>query len=1013
MREKKRNFFAKIFIVCAVVFLLASPAYGFWGQEFFSATVRRIADFLPDSKSGMNENESQSTEEKAHGLINRRIDELKQFADKAGKNYFDFRDIRWEIVRGNQEILSDLADVQSRLRGEIVKFDADLEKSLAKNIDKKLDEDGGTLDGKLTVEDGLIVKNSAKLSDVLPRTGGEYDLGSSVKNWHALYVSVLFGGSGGLVVGDGSSLHSLSDSGDLIVSGNLEVSELAYLDSGADLNGQSIVNLADPVGAQDAVTKAYADSMVGGSSFWSRTGATVYPLNAGDNLDMLAGDIVNAGTLNGIAPADLVVITGSYSDPAWLVISKTKVGLGSVENTAISTWAGSANLTTLGTVTAGVWQGTAIADSYIASAAAWNAKQGALGFTPLDIAGSNSMASNLQLSGYTLLGSTTAGGNLTLQSTAHATKGKILFGTSAYDEVNNRLGIGTTSPGAALEIASIANPGLIVGDGTTGYLKIGGSTLSKISSGALMLNSGLWVSGQVFANINSGGFNAAHLLYNSATSAIGNGASLNFYQRDTNNSDTLTSRMGGIMTSNTAGSASGALVFYTGNSGSAPSEKLRIDSLGNVGIGTTSPGSKLEIIQATDTLNSGIRIANSAITSYTRWWTAADNKSRFDVGASSQFDLIVNGGGTGRFGIQELVPGSVLSVKGNASIGSGYSATAAPTDGMIIQGNVGIGTTSPSARLAVVGSGTEATYGSNLTTNGDFATGDFTGWTAGANWSVVSNAALHTAGSTATLAQNITVASGTTYQIEWTDTGGSAGTYTFSIGGVVSRAHNYWEEASSKRTTIVASGSGSQAFTITPSSTYNGSLDNITVRAVTAWPSIASIIANADGTSSFEVRSGGTGLNNIFLGSGSGSKNTTGYSNSAQGASALYYNTTGYQNSAQGVSALYSNTAGYYNSAQGVSALYSNTTGYQNSAQGVSALYSNTTGYQNSAQGVSALYYNTAGYYNSAQGVSALYSNTAGYYNSAQGASALYSNTTGYFNSAQGVSALYSNTTGY
>jgi hypothetical protein len=42
-------------------------------------------------------------------------------------------------------------------------------------------------------------------------------------------------------------------------------------------------------------------------------------------------------------------------------ISKSKVGLGNVENTALSTWAGSNNLTTVGTITSGTWSGTAIA----------------------------------------------------------------------------------------------------------------------------------------------------------------------------------------------------------------------------------------------------------------------------------------------------------------------------------------------------------------------------------------------------------------------------------------------------------------------------------------------------------------------------------------------------------------------------------------------------------------------------------------------------------------------------
>ena len=42
-----------------------------------------------------------------------------------------------------------------------------------------------------------------------------------------------------------------------------------------------------------------------------------------------------------------------------------------------------------------------------------------------------------------IVGSQSTGGNLWLGSTNNSTKGKILFGTSAYDEVNNRLGIGT------------------------------------------------------------------------------------------------------------------------------------------------------------------------------------------------------------------------------------------------------------------------------------------------------------------------------------------------------------------------------------------------------------------------------------------------------------------------------------------------------------------------------------------------------------------------------------------
>lgn len=56
-------------------------------------------------------------------------------------------------------------------------------------------------------------------------------------------------------------------------------------------------------------------------------------------------------------------------------------------------------------------------------------------------------------------GSTASGGNLTLFSTTNPTKGKVIFGaaaTSAYDEVNDRLGIGTSSPSNKLHIKGSA-----------------------------------------------------------------------------------------------------------------------------------------------------------------------------------------------------------------------------------------------------------------------------------------------------------------------------------------------------------------------------------------------------------------------------------------------------------------------------------------------------------------------------------------------------------------------------
>lgn len=120
--------------------------------------------------------------------------------------------------------------------------------------------------------------------------------------------------------------------------------------------------------------------------------------------------------------------------------------------------------------------------------------------------------------GQTLIGGTASGENLTLSSTSHGTKGKILFGTSGYDQVNNRLGIGTANPSYPLHVVGttyitggILLPGSSGGyssitQGTWGYLHLSesgdvtscgwgiGSTYAAIWTGDI--NTG--TSGQIF-----------------------------------------------------------------------------------------------------------------------------------------------------------------------------------------------------------------------------------------------------------------------------------------------------------------------------------------------------------------------------------------------------------------------------------------------------------------------------------------------------------------------------------
>lgn len=73
--------------------------------------------------------------------------------------------------------------------------------------------------------------------------------------------------------------------------------------------------------------------------------------------------------------------------------------------------------------------------------------------------------------GQTLIGGTSASETLSLRSTSHATKGKVLLGAlSAYDEANDRLGLGTTSPSADLHAL-----------GTTEQLRLGYDVANYLS----------------------------------------------------------------------------------------------------------------------------------------------------------------------------------------------------------------------------------------------------------------------------------------------------------------------------------------------------------------------------------------------------------------------------------------------------------------------------------------------------------------------------------------------------
>ncbi len=97
----------------------------------------------------------------------------------------------------------------------------------------------------------------------------------------------------------------------------------------------------------------------GGTNLTTYTLGDIVYSSASNTLSKLAGNTTT--TRNFLRQTG----TGSVSAaPSWDTVTKTDVGLSNVENTALSTWAGSTNITTLGTISAGTWTGSVIGGTY-------------------------------------------------------------------------------------------------------------------------------------------------------------------------------------------------------------------------------------------------------------------------------------------------------------------------------------------------------------------------------------------------------------------------------------------------------------------------------------------------------------------------------------------------------------------------------------------------------------------------------------------------------------------------
>ena len=409
------------------------------------------------------------------------------------------------------------------------------------------------------------------------------------------------------------------------------------------------------------------------------TGLSIY--GTGNNTElMLRGQVEGTGTVRNVGAFHLSIrsdvggdnddlkflrfVTGTYSGIAMQIQNTTgNVGIGTdspdykleVQGVISSADAG-LQKATFGNVGADLVL-TANADATNVTAKILFNSSGAGG-------GSVSEKMSIQGDGSVIIGSTTLGGNKTLkllsadnavnydidfQQNGTTNHGRIRYTEGAADlqffpitGVNPNLtlkfngnsyfqrgnvGIGTDSPGAKLDILGSGNTAI----NTKGNLFVSsGGTATQVAETGGQISFGSWLNGDL-----SQPYPLAAIR--------------------------------GVAESSTTNNNRGALIFGTMDSNTAVQERMRIDSSGNVGIGTTAPATPLTVA------------GNFLV----RTTTADSYENRFQV---------VVGGAADAANVYVYDGGAAVKVRLNAAGDSYFTG-----------GNVGIGTTTLSEKLHVSG----------------------------------------------------------------------------------------------------------------------------------------------------------------------------------------------------------------------------------------------------------------------------------------------------------------------
>ena len=231
-----------------------------------------------------------------------------------------------------------------------------------------------------------------------------------------------------------------------------------------------------PIGAtRENIDTPYAKFVVNPSGVWALTSSS--GSGSGSVTSVTAGNgLTQSGTSTINPTLDVVSAAGTAGSVGTLAVTADAVGvsLGSTSTTAAAGNHGHTAVSILPSIAGKSLQHLRV-DT---------------GETGVEWAADTDFNAGGLAGGQTINGGTAAGENLTLSSTANATKGKVILGTlSAYDQQNDRLGIGTVNPASILQIGTPTSANSIYNTATR--LRIIGSTAQSGTDEVLLrLNRG-------------------------------------------------------------------------------------------------------------------------------------------------------------------------------------------------------------------------------------------------------------------------------------------------------------------------------------------------------------------------------------------------------------------------------------------------------------------------------------------------------------------------------------------